>query len=225
MEMTASRSTSQKSAIFSLTSSGIGAVGAGDDDVGLDAERAQLAHALLGRFRLQLAAADLRHQRDVDVEGVLAADLAPQLADRLDEGLALDVADRAADLDDDDVGVMLARGEPHAVLDLVGDVRDDLDGAAEVVAAAFLGDDRGVDLTGGDVGGAGEVLVGEALVVAEVEVGLRAVVGDEDLAVLVRGHRAGVDVEVGIELHGRDTGAPALEHPPDRGGRDALADR
>ena len=88
------------------------AVGASDDDVGLDAERAQLAHALLGRFRLQLAAADLGNQGDVDVERVLAADLAAELADRLDERLPLDVADRAADLDDDDVGVVLAGGEP-----------------------------------------------------------------------------------------------------------------
>ncbi len=38
---------------------------------------------------------------------------------------------------------------------------------------------------------------GEALVVAEIEVGLRAVVGHEHLAVLVGRHRAGIDVEVG----------------------------
>ena len=161
----------------------------------------------------------------MDVERVLAADFAAHLADRLDECLALDVADRAADLDDDDVGVVLPGGEPQALLDLVGDVRDDLDGAAEIVAAAFLGDDRGVDLAGRDVRGAGEVLVGESLVVAQVEIGLGAVVGDEDLAVLVGGHGAGIDVEIRVELDGRDTRAPALEQPPDRGGGDALADR
>jgi hypothetical protein len=36
--------------------------------------------------------------------------------------------------------------------------------------------------------------------VAEVEVGLRAVLGDEHLAVLVRRHRARVDVDVRVEL-------------------------
>ena len=76
------------------------------------------------------------------------------------------------------------RADP--LLDLVGDVRDDLDRAAEVVAAALLGDDRLVDAAGRDVAELGQVLVDEALVVAEVEVGLGAVVGDEDLAVLVR---------------------------------------
>ena len=54
-----------------------------------------------------------------------------------------------------------------------------------------------------------QVLVDEALVVAQVEVGLRAVVGDEDLAVLVGRHRAGIDVEVGVQLQDGD-GIPRL---------------
>ena len=41
---------------------------------------------------------------------------------------------------------------------------------------------------------------GEALVVAEVEVGLGAVVGDEHLAVLIGAHGPRIDVEIGIEL-------------------------
>jgi hypothetical protein len=40
----------------------------------------------------------------------------------------------------------------------------------------------------------------EALVVAQVEVGLGPVVGDVDLAVLERAHRARIHVDVGIEL-------------------------
>ena len=44
------------------------------------------------------------------------------------------------------------------------------------------------------------VLVDEALVVTEVEVGLATVVGDEHLAVLERVHRARIDVDVRIEL-------------------------
>ena len=156
---------------------------------------------------------------------VLAADLAPHLADRLEVGLPFDVADRAADLDDHDVGIVLARGELDAALDLVGDVGDDLNGAAEVVAAPLLGDDRGVDLPGGDVRGAREIFVNETFVVTEIEVGFGAVVGDEDLAVLVGGHRAGIDVEIGVELHDRDAVPTRLDQAADRRRRDPLADR
>jgi hypothetical protein len=47
--------------------------------------------------------------------------------------------------------------------------------------------------------------------VAEVEIGLGAVVGDEYLAVLVRRHRARVDVEIGVELAEPDGVAARLQ--------------
>ena len=108
------------------------------------------------------------------------------------------------------------------VLDLVGDVRDHLHGLAEVGAAPLLGEHRLVDRAGGRVEFAGERHVDEALVVPEVEVGLAAVVGDEHLAVLEGVHRAGVDVDVGVELLHRDPQAPGLQQPPERGGGEAL---
>ena len=152
-------------------------------------------------------------------------DVDRELADRLQERQRLDVAHRAADLGDDDVDVLALPHELDAVLDLVGDVRDHLDRAAEVVAAALLADHRVVDRAGGHVGRARGVRVGEALVVAEVEVGLRAVLGDEHLAVLERRHRAGVDVDVGVELLQRDLQPAGDQQAADRGRGDALAER
>ncbi len=84
---------------------------------------------------------------------------------------------------------------------------------------------RRVDLPGGDVGRAGQVGVEEALVVADVEVGLGAVLGDEDLAVLERVHRARVDVEIRVELLHRDPQAAGLEQGAEAGGRQTLAER
>ena len=147
--------------------------------------REHLLDGVLRGLGLQLLrGGDPGDQRDVDEDGVFAAQLLAHLADGFEEGQRLDVADRAADLDDGDIAVR--RHLAHGVLDLVGDVGDDLDGLAEVVAAALLGDDLLVDAAGGEVVVAGELGVGEALVVAQIEVGLRAVVGDEDLAVLER---------------------------------------
>jgi len=62
--------------------------------------------------------------------------------------------------------------------------------------------------------------VGEALVVAQVEVGLGSIVGDEDLAVLEGGHGARIDVEVGVELHHVDLDAARLQQAAD-GGRES----
>ena len=136
------------------------------------------------------------------VADVLAANVEPELPDRLKERQDLDVAHRAADLGDHDIDVVAGEAG-DAPLDLVGDVGDHLHRAAEIVAPALRGDDIGVDRSGRAVGLPGQALVDEALIVAEVEVGLATVVGDEHLAVLERVHRARVDIQVGVELeHG-----------------------
>ncbi len=196
-----------------------------DDDVRLDADAAQLLDRVLGGLGLELTGGGQGgEERHVHVQHVRPADVLAHLADGLEERQALDVADGAADLDDDDIGVAVARDTPDALLDLVGDVRDDLDRATQVVAAPLLRDDRLVDAAGRDVAQLGQVGVDEPLVVAEVEVGLGAVVGDEDLAVLVGRHRPRIDVDVGVQLEDRDTETPCLEDPPDAGGGDALAE-
>ncbi len=196
-----------------------------DDDVGLYADLAQLGDRVLRRLGLLLAHhADDRHQRDVDVEHVVAPDVFAELADGLQERQALDVADGAPDLGDEHVHLQLLAEAVHAALDLVGDVRDDLHRAAQVVAAPLLGDDRAVDAAGGDVALPLHELVDEALVVAQVQVRLGAVLGDEDLAVLEGAHGARVDVDVGVELLVGDLQAALLEQASERGGRDALAE-
>src|SRR6185295_5804371 len=88
-----------------------------------------------------------------------------------------------------------------------------------------LGDHGRVDLAGGDVRLAVQVPVEEALVVADVEVGLGAVLGDEHLAVLEGVHRAGVDVEVGVELLHRDPEAAGGEELAEARRGEAFAQR
>jgi hypothetical protein len=77
-----------------------------------------------------------------------------------------------------------------------------------------------VDAARGDVALLESLAEVKALVVAEVEVGLRAVVGHEDFTVLEGVHGAGVDVDVGIEFHHGDAQAARLRSNSPR-----LADR
>ena len=199
---------------------------AADEDVGVDTDAAQLVDRVLRRLRLQLAGGvDERHERDVQVDDVLRPDLAPELADRLEERLRLDVADRAADLGDHDVGVGRLGDRADARLDLVRDVRDHLHGRAEVLALALLAQHAVPDGAGGVVRGAREVLVDEALVVADVEIGLGAVLGDEHLAVLERAHRPRVDVDVRVELLDLHLQPARLQQAAERRRGDALAER
>ena len=110
-------------------------------------------------------------------------------------------------------------------LDLVRDVRDHLHRRSQEVSLALLAKHGLPDRAGRVARVAGEVLVDEALVVAEVEVGLGAVLGDEHLTVLERAHRARIDVEVRVELLRLDAQAARLQQAAERGGDDALPER
>jgi hypothetical protein len=156
---------------------------------------------------------------------IFTPDLVAQLPQGLHKWLRLDVTDRAADLDQHDFRPGLLGYQSHPALDLVGDVRDHLDGAAQVIAVPFLLDDFRVDLPGGEIADAAEPDVDEALVVAQVQVRFRAVVQHVHFAVLVGAHRPGVYVDVGVEfLHGHFEAA-FLEQQSQRGRGHAFADR
>src|SRR5690242_6391763 len=196
------------------------AVRTADDGVRLDTDAAQRGDRVLRRLGLQLTRRhDVGQQRDVQEEAPVPADLVPYLPDRLQERQLLDVTDGAAYLGDH----YLHTGAAHrqdARLDLVGDVRDHLDRVAQVVPAPLLGDHAGVDLPGGDVRAARQFGVKEPLVVADVEVGLGPVVGDEHLPVLERVHGARIHVQVRIELLHAHTEPAGLEQPSQaRGGK------
>src|SRR5262245_20485505 len=199
------------------------AVAPAEQNVGLDPDGQQFLDRMLRRFGLQLAGSgDEWHQRQVDEGRVVASDLITHLADGFEEGKRFDVADRSTDLDDHDVHSVRDRFD--RVLDLVGDVRDHLDGFAQVIAAALFFDDREINATRSPVVGLRQARAGESLVMTEVQVGLGAVVGHVDLAMLKRRHCAGIDIYVRIEFHQRDLQPARFEQGADRSRGNAFAE-
>ena len=102
----------------------------------------------------------------MDVEGVLAPNILSELADGFEKRLALDVAHRPPDLHQHDVHVLA--DDPNAVLDFVGDVRDDLNRPAEVVTTPLLLNDGEVDLAGRPIVMFRRDRVGEPFVVTQI---------------------------------------------------------
>ena len=199
---------------------------AADDEVGRDADFAQLGDRLLRGLGFQLARRlDERHVGDMNKHDIAVAGFQSELADGLQKRQALDVARRAADFGDDDVGFGFFGEEVNAVFDFVGDVRDHLDGLAEIFPLALVVEHGLINLAAGEIVEPGQLDVGEPLVMAQVEVGLRAVVEHINLAVLKRAHRTGVHVEVGIELLERHLESAIFEQRAQRRRRQALAQR
>uniref|UniRef100_A0A6J7NQU0 Unannotated protein n=1 Tax=freshwater metagenome TaxID=449393 RepID=A0A6J7NQU0_9ZZZZ len=192
------------------------------DHVGLDATAAQLGDRVLrGLCLLLVGRSDKRYERHVQIADVVTAGNLAELADRLKEREDLDVAHGAANLGDNNVNVLLSDPLDPAD-DLVGDVRDDLHGLAEVVTASLSSKYCLIDRPGCRVRQTVEVLVNEAFVVPEIKVCLATVIGDVHLAVLVRVHGSRIDVDVRIELLHGDPKATHLEKSTEGGGGETL---
>jgi len=130
------------------------ALTADQQDIRLDADGPQFFDRMLGGLGLQFArGGDIRHQGEVHKDRLAATQLVAKLADGLEKRQAFDVAYGAADLHQDEI--VAVRAVENEFFNGVGDVRDDLHGGAEIVAAAFLADHRLVDTPGGDVIGLG----------------------------------------------------------------------
>ena len=124
-------------------------LGAADDDVRDDADLSKFGHALLGGFGLHFSGGpDKWKQCDVDEAGIFRADLERELTQCLEENVPLDIAYRSADLSEKDVCRHFFRHLIKATFNLVGDVRNVLDGSAQVVPFPFLFDHTFKDLAG-----------------------------------------------------------------------------
>ena len=199
------------------------AVGAAHQDIRLDSHAQQLLHGVLCGLALQLAAAgDGDHQRHVDIQHVFPSLLRRHLTDGLQIRLALDVTHRAADLRDDHVRLSVIHGV-QPPLDLVGHMGDDLHRAAQIAALPFPVQHRPEDLSGGNGAVAGQRLIHEALIVSQVQIRLRAVVGDEHLSMLVRTHSSRVYIQVRIEFLVSYPQTALLQQPAQRCRADALS--
>ena len=157
-----------------------------------------------------------------DEHHTLAAELVVELADRFEERQALDVADRAADLAQHKVFVgQIGQDE---FLDRVGDVRDDLHRRAEIFAAPFAADHGRIDPASRDAVALARGDPDIALVVPQIEIGLGAVIGHENFPVLIGAHRAGIDIEVGVELAQTHLEAARLQQRAERRRAQTLAE-
>ena len=126
-----------------------------------------------------------------------------ELADGFQKRLAFNVAHRSSYFNNGNLRILGSRVPVEAILDLIGDVGDYLDGTAAKVSPAFLLKDGPIDLAGGHVRVLAQALVYKSFIVPEVKIGLCSIIGYKHFAVLHRVHGTGIHVDIRIELlHG-----------------------
>ena len=200
-------------------------LGAADNHVGLQALFQHRLHRVLGGLGLELARRrQIGHIGEVYHHHVFRA-FPRKLTHGLDIGQGFDVAHSATYFGDYHIKFTTFGQEFDAAFDFVGDMGNHLHGAAEIVAAPFLFDNRLIDTPRCDVIGLGGGDVGEAFVVSQVEVCFGAVFGYVAFAVFVRIERTRVYVDVGVEFLNGGLVAAREQQTRQRRGYDAFSQR
>ena len=105
------------------------------------------------------------------------------------------------------------------MFDFIGHVRNHLHGFAEIVAAPFLLQHSLVHAAAREVVELRQLRMGKPLVMAEIQIGFRAVIEHVYFAVLKRAHRARIHIEIGIELLQCHLETARLKQSTEGGGR------
>ena len=152
------------------------------------------------------------------------ADVVLELADGLKKRLALNISDRAADFNNGNLCFIAGVIAVETVLNLICNMRDDLNRAAAVIAAPFFVKDGPVNLSSRDIGIFVQTLVNKTFIMSKIKICLCAVVRDKHLSVLNRIHGTRVDIDIGVKfLHGYFV-TSCLQQPSKRCRRDSFAE-
>src|SRR5437016_6030276 len=161
-------------------------------------------------------------ERSMNEHSILAPFFVAHLTNRFEKWQRFDVADRAANLDNQHVCFAVNCHRPNRFLNFVGDVRNDLNRFTEIIAAALFVDYREIYSPCSPVVSLRQMRVREALVMAQIEIGLRPIVGNEDFAMLKRRHRSRIDVDIRIQFHQRYSQTAGFEQAADGRRRQSL---
>ena len=136
----------------------------------------------------------------MDIQDILFADIFSELANSFQKGQAFNIADRSAYFCYGNICSVMRSKAQNPFLYLISDVRNYLNSASEELSFSLFFYNRPVNLTCSNVALCRKILVNEAFVMSEVEIGFRSVAGNEDLSMLKWAHCAGVDVQIGVKL-------------------------
>ena len=142
-------------------------------------------------------------------KSVLLAEIRSQLPYRLKKRKTLNISHGTTDLDYDDI-VVVFKGK-HTRFYLIRYVGNYLDRFAEEFPFPFLGNNGIVDFAACKIVFFAELSFGKSFVMTEIEIRFRPVIGNKDLPMLKRVHRARINVYVGIKLLKGDSKTTAFK--------------
>ncbi len=194
------------------------------NNVRIDPHPLQLLHGMLsGLGFVFIGAPQEGHQCHMNEQAVLPSRLQGNLPHRLYKGLGFNITDGAPDFGDYHVRLCLFSHTVDEILDLIGDMGNNLYGGSQILAPAFLVQHVPIYLSCGKVRKLIQIFVDKTLIMPQIQICLRAVLGHIHLPVLIRTHGAGIHIDIRIQLLSRHLQPSCLQQPPQGRRRDPLS--
>ena len=139
----------------------------------------------------------------MDQDRIFPPNIMLELTDCFQEWLAFNITYGATHFNNSNMGFIFIIITVKTAFDLIGDMRNYLNGASAKVSASFFVKNRPVNLTGCNIGILGQALINESFIVTKIQVCLSTVIRYKNFTVLDRVHGTWVNVNVWIKfLHG-----------------------
>ena len=131
---------------------------------------------------------------------VLLPNFQCHLTDRLQERLALNIANRSADFRNHNISSRLFSDRIYKSLDLIGNVRNDLHGIAQILAAALFVQHVPVDLSCRQIGILIQIFIDKSFIVSQIQISFCTVFGYINFAVLIGAHCSRVYIDIWVKF-------------------------
>ena len=196
--------------------------GSANQDIGCNSKSHQFFDCVLCWFGLLFA--NRSHNWDkryVNKRNMFSTDTELELAKCFKIRCAFDIANSATKFNDANVRRFFTTvSRPVSdindpILYCIGDVWNDLNGLAEIVATSFCFEDLGEDFSSRKVVISSKIKIEETFVIAKVQVDFATVIKDENFSVLEWTHCSSIAVEIRVNFDGSDSQPSTLEENAD----------
>ena len=131
-------------------------------------------------------------------QAILSAYFQGHLTNGFDKRLALNITDGSTDFGNHYICIGFLSPHVDKMLNLIGNMRNDLNRLAKILALTLTIQNIPVNLTTGKIGVLIQILINKTLIMSQVQIRLRTVIGNENFSVLIWAHGSRVNVHVWI---------------------------
>src|SRR6266699_3255308 len=134
----------------------------------------------------------------MDIEHLTPPNVFAHLANSFKKWLTLNVTHCTTNFHNDYISIRAPCYSVNTIFNLISNMWNNLDRTSKILPTPLFSNDGSIYLSGRHIIDLIGRLISKALVVTQIQIGLCTIICDKNLAMLVGGHRTGININIGI---------------------------